>query len=389
MKTTYTSDTLTQASLAEVASFKGRPCLSLYQPTHRRHPDNQQDPIRYRHLLKTLEASLRQQHATSAVKALIEPFEALAQDHDFWNHTQGGLAVLGAQGLFRVFILQRPVVELAVVADSFHTKPLRQWLQSTGRYQVLALSLDKVQLFEGDRNTLDAVTLAAGVPQTMTAALGDELTEPHSTVSSYGGIGGAHMAMHHGHGGKKDEIDVDAERFFRAVDRALLEHHSRPSGLPLMLAALPEHHHLFREVSHNPLLMASGLMIDPQALTHDDLRQRAWDVAAPQQEAQQAAWRDAYTAAAAHGLGSEDLSQLAHAAVAGRVATLLIEAERQVAGRIDGSTGRIDPADLGNPRVDDVLDDLGALVQSKGGVVHVLPADRMPCRTGAAASFRH
>ena len=389
MKTTHTSDTLTRASLAEVAFFKGRPCLSLYQPTHRRHPDNQQDPIRYRHLLKALEASLRQQLATSAVKALIEPFEALAQDHDFWNHTLDGLAVLGAPGLFRVFILQRPVVELAVVADSFHTKPLRQWLQSTGRYQVLALSLDKVQLFEGDRNALDAVTLAAGVPQTMTAALGDELTEPHSTVSSYGGIGGAHMAMHHGHGGKKDEIDVDAERFFRAVDRALLEHHSRPSGLPLMLAALPEHHHLFREVSHNPLLMASGLMIDPQALTHDDLRQRAWDVAAPQQEAQQAAWRDAYTAAAAHGLGSEDLSQLAHAAVAGRVATLLIEAERQVAGRIDGSTGRIDPADLGNPRVDDVLDDLGALVQSKGGVVHVLPADRMPCRTGAAASFRH
>ena len=31
-----------------------------------------------------------------------------------------------------------------------------------------------------------------------------------------------------------------------------------------MLAALPEHHHLFREVSHNPFLMASGLMVDPQ-----------------------------------------------------------------------------------------------------------------------------
>ncbi len=41
--------------------------------------------------------------------------------------------MLGAPGLFRVFLLQRPVAELAVVADSFHTKPLRQWLQSTGR----------------------------------------------------------------------------------------------------------------------------------------------------------------------------------------------------------------------------------------------------------------
>lgn len=389
MKTTHPPDTLTPASLAELSSFADRPCLSLYQPTHRRHPDNQQDPIRFRHLLKALETSLRQQHAADAVKALLEPFERLAQDHDFWNHTLDGLAVLGAPGLWRVFLLQRPVGELAVVADSFHTKPLRQHLQSAGRYQVLALSRDRVQLFEGDRHALDAVALAAGVPATMETALGDERTEPHSTVSSYGGIGSGHGAMHHGQGGRKDEIDGDAERFFRAVDRAVLEHHSRPSGLPLLLAALPEHHHRFRELSHNPFLMASGLMVDPHGLTPDAFCQRAWDVVAPQQESQQAAWSNDYSAAAAKGLGSEDLSQVAHAAVAGRVATLLIEAEREVAGRIDAATGRIDPAELGNPRVDDVLDDLGALVEKMGGEVHVLPAERMPCRTGVAASFRH
>ena len=389
MKTTHPSDTLTPASLAELGSFAGRPCLSLYQPTHRRHPDNQQDPIRFRHLVKALETSLLQQHKADAIRDLLAPFEALAQDHDFWNHTQDGLAVLGAPGLLRVFSLRRPVGELAVVADSFHTKPLRQALQSTDRYQVLALSRDLLQLFEGDRHSLDAVALAEGVPATMDAALGDERTEPRSTVSPYGGIGGGHGAMHHGHGGKKDEIDSDAERFFRAVDRAVLEHHSRPSGLPLMLAALPEHHHRFRALSHNPFLMAGGLMVDPQSLAPDALCQRAWEVVAPLQEAQQAAWREAYAAAAAKGLGSEDLSQVARAAVAGRVATLLIEAERQVTGRIDGSTGRIDPAELGNPRADDVLDDLGALVEKMGGQIHVLPADRMPCRSGVAASFRH
>lgn len=389
MKTTHTPDTLTRASLAELTAFQGRPCLSLYQPTHRRHPENQQDPIRLRHLVKALETSLPKQLGADAVQALLEPFNALAEDRDFWNHTQDGLAVLSAAGLFRVFLLQQQVAELAVVADSFHTKPLRQQLQSTARYQVLALSLHKVQLFEGDRHTLDPVTLAAGVPQTMAAALGEQHTEPHISVSSYGGIGSGHVPMRHGQGGRKDEIDTDAERFFRAVDRAVLEHHSRPSGLPLMLAALPEHHHRFREVSHNPFLMASGLMVDPHGLTHDNLIQRAWDVVAPQQQAQQAAWVDAYATAAAQGLGSENLSQIAHAAVAGRVGTLLIEAERQVAGRIDPSSGRIDAADLANPRVDDVLDDLGALVESMGGEVHVLPAERMPGDTGAAASFRH
>jgi len=389
MKTTHTPDTLTQTSLAELAAFKGRPCLSLYQPTNRRHPENQQDPIRFGHLVKALETSLPQHLGADAVKALLKPFNALAEKRDFWNHTLDGLAVLSAAGLFRVFLLQQPVAELAVVADSFHTKPLRQRLQSTERYQVLALSLHKVQLFEGDRHALDPVALAVGVPQTMAAGLVDERTELNTSVSSNDGGGAGNTAVHHGQGGRKDAIDSDADRFFRAVDRAVLDHHSRPSGLPLMLAALPEHHHLFREVSHNPFLMATGLMANPHGLQHETLVQRAWDVAAPQQQAQQAVLTDAYAGAAAHGLGSENLSQVAHAAVAGRVATLLIEAKRQVAGRIDPSTGRIDPADLANPRVDDVLDDLGALVESMGGAVHVLPADRMPCSTGVAASFRH
>jgi hypothetical protein len=389
MKSTHPVHALNAASLAELASFQGRPCLSLYQPTDRRHPDNQQDPIRFRHLVEALQSSLRQQPASEVARSLLEPFKALAQDRGFWNHTLDGLVVLGAPDFFRIFLLQRPVAELAVVADSFHTKPLRQCLQASGRYQVLALSLQQVQLFEGDHNALDAVELAGAVPQNMTTVTGLEHTEAHSTVSSYGGTGGGHMAMHHGQGGKKDQRDSDTERFFRAVDRAVLAHHSQPSGLPLMLAALPEHHHLFRQVSHNPFLMAEGLMVDPQSLTPEALQQRAWALAAPQQRTQQAAWRDAYTAAAARGLGSEDLSQVAHAAVCGRVATLLIEAERLVAGRLDRSTGRIDPAELGDPHIDDVLDDLGALVERQGGEVHVLAADRMPSRTGVAASFRH
>jgi hypothetical protein len=159
MKTAHTPDTLTQASLVKLAAFKGRPCLSLYQPTHRRHPENQQDPIRFGHLVKALETSLPQELATEAKKVLLAPFHALADDRDFWNHTQDGLAVLSAAGLFRVFRLQQPVAELAVVADSFHTKPLRQRLQSIGRYQVLALSLHKVRLFEGDRHALDPQAL--------------------------------------------------------------------------------------------------------------------------------------------------------------------------------------------------------------------------------------
>ena len=68
------------------------PCLSLYQPTHRQHPDNVQDPIRFRNLVKQMEESLRQKYPKREVAPLLEPFEALAHDEAFWNHAADGLA---------------------------------------------------------------------------------------------------------------------------------------------------------------------------------------------------------------------------------------------------------------------------------------------------------
>jgi hypothetical protein len=225
---------LTSELVTELGADHQPPCLSLYQPTHRCHPENQQDSIRFRNLVKELGTSLRQKYPTAETRLLLEPFDVLADEHDFWNHTLDGLAVLGGPGLFHVFRLQRPVAELVVVADSFHTKPLRRLQQSVNRYQVLGLSLHKIQLFEGTRDALDEIDPASGVPRTITEALGDELSEPHSTVASYGGVGQGSTPMHHGQGGKKDEVDIDADRFFRTIDRAVLESHSQPTGLPLM-----------------------------------------------------------------------------------------------------------------------------------------------------------
>lgn len=380
---------LTTESLAELASVHETPCLSLYQQTHRHRPENQLDPIGFRNLVKELETSLRQKYPADKTRLILKPFEALAQDHVFWDHTLDGLAVLGGPSLFRVFRFQRPVDELAVVGDSFHTKPLRRFMQSVRRYQVLGLSLRKIQLFEGNGDSLDEIDPAPGVPRTITEALGDELTEPYRTVTSHGGVGGTSTPIHHGHGAKKDEIEIDADRFFRAVDRAVLEHHSRPSGLPLMLATLPEHHHLFHKVSRNPFLMAEGLTINPDILPIDELRGRAWQIVEPQYQEQMAKLADEFAAAKSKGLGSDDLEEVAQAAVAGRVGTLLVESDRQIPGRLDAATGRVEVADLSHPHVDDLLDDLGDLVGKMGGRVLVIPAERMPGKTGLAATYRY
>jgi hypothetical protein len=340
--------------------------------------------------VKKLEESLLQRFPSDEIQPLLEPFLALADDRDFWNCTHDGLAVLGAKGIFRVYKLQRPVAELAVVADSFHIKPLVRILQSADRYQILAVNRHKIRLFEGNRDALDEIEPALGVPRTITEALGEELTEPHQTVSSYGGVGGGHSPMHHSHGGKESEVDSDAERFFRAVDRAVLEHHSQPSGLPLILAALPEHHHIFHGVSHNPFLIPESIDIHPDALSSiDELRQRAWQLIEPRYLARLTALVEAFGNAISNGLGDDDPIQIAKSVVGGRVATLLIEASREVPGRINSATGDIAFDDLAHPQINDLLDDLGELVLKMGGQVVVVPSERMPTKTGIAAIYRY
>jgi hypothetical protein len=369
------------------------PCISLYQPTHRRHPENQQDPIRYRNLLRDIETSLQENDGAWDVSMLLEKFEALARDHDFWNHRTDGLAVLGSANTFEVFDLQRPVKELLVVADSFHVKPLLRILQSADRYQVLCLNRHRAKLYEGNRDVLDPME-TPHVPATIIEALGEELTEPHQTVASYGDGSGSpraphgEPAMYHGQGAKKDEVEIDAVRFFRAVDRAVLKHHSRPTGLPLILAALAEHHAPFREVSHNPFLAADAIRRNPEALSNDELRSQAWRKVELLYLERLAKLVDGFQLARSRQLGSDDLAEVALAATAGRVGVLLVEANREVPGRIDRGTGRFEPGDLTYPKIDDALDDVAeAVLRAKGEVV-VVPRERMPSDTGVAATYR-
>jgi hypothetical protein len=195
--------------------------------------------------------------------------------------------------------------------------------------------------------------------------------------------------MRHSHGGKKDEMDIDTDRFFRAVDQAILQHHSRPSDLPLLLAAVPEHHGVFRQISKNPFLVDEGMKIHPDALPLDELRERAWQIVEPQYQERLAKLADEFALAKSKGLGLDELQQVAEAAVTGRIETLLIEADREIAGRLDAATGRIRMDELSHPELDDLLDDLGELVLKEGGTVLVVPCEHMPTKTGAAATCRY
>lgn len=355
--------------------------------THQAFPERQQDPILFRNLVKQLDRSLADRPADGSANDVIASFRQLGEDEAFWTRAPIGLAVFGAPQFFRIVPLRRPVPDVAIVADSFHVKPLLRQARAADRYQVLGLSLDGVRLFEAVGSEAEEVDLDPAVPRTMADALGGDLTEPHLTVAAYG-KGASGPAMRHGHGSRKDERDVDVDRFLRAIDRAILEHHSAPADVPLLLASLAEHQTRFRRLSHSPRLADASLVCDPARMQPQEIGRRAWEVMQPALHARVADVIDRFRTARASARGSDRLEDVAEAAIRGRVDTLIVDADRQRPGRIDRSTGRVTDGDLSDAGVDDALDDLAEIVLDHQGDVLVVSSDRMPGSSGCAAIYR-
>lgn len=381
-----TERSLSHDFTADLLEARSHPCLSLYQPTHRPMAGRRQDALRFRHLVDALEQSLHKHHPKRNAAPLLQPFRDLAEDAGFWRGPmRDGLAVLGSADLFRIYSLQRPVPELAVVALSFHVKPLIRILQSADRYYALGLERDRVRLFEGHRDQFDELDLPEGFPRVAKDVRGEREGQRYigardSRMRSAGVVRWA-----------SSEADIDEAaraRFYRSVNRALLDQFLRPSGRPLLLVGLPENIARYRAVSRNPLLLDAAIEINPAALTTSELRVRAWQAIEPSYLARLRDLVDKFRAGYALERADSDVAKIARSAAAGRVATLLVDADRRVPGHLDLESGAIRPDILSRPDVDDLLDDIAQQVLVRGGDVVMVPAARMPTDTGLAATYR-
>ncbi len=362
------------------------PFISLYQPTHRYSPGNQQDPIVYKNLVRTIEESLKQVYSKREIEPMMQSFYELANNKPFWEHAHDGLAILANRDGGIMYILQRPVQELAVVADSFHIKPLIRIFQSADRYQVLGLNRNQFTLYEGDRYGLAKIHLAEGTPTTIEDFLGTEYYEKYFTSGTYAGPSG--VGAYHGHDGKKDVQDKIVEKFFRQVDKFVYDEVSKPSGLPLLLVALDEYHSIFQNISNNLYLLKKRINMDYTALTPERLNEIVWEEMEQVYLEKTAKLVDAFQSAQAKFMASGDIAQVARAAWEKRVDAVLIESDRIIPGKINLETGHIIKGDLNNPGFDDLLDDIAEKVMRYGSEVIILPSERMPVTTGIAATYK-
>lgn len=377
------------------------PCISLALPTHRRVPDNRVDPLRFHHLVESLATALAEQQPAAEVTRLLAPLEALALHRPFWEHTHEGLCVLAADGEATVFIVDEALPARARIGDHFHLTDLLRIAAAARELRILALTSRDARLLRLTPAGLETEPFPssrlAGAESgriARAAVVDQETSEPHRVRRALGSGG----TLHGGAGDRRDDIRADTGRFFRAVADVMAT--DTADSPPLVLVALPELAAAYRAVARDPRLLPDTIPVDPHAATPAALRAAIEPLLGEARRRTVTMALERFGAARAHGHGSADVADVARAAVAGRVELLLVEAGRQVSGRLDRDTGAVsfttaggaaDPSLRGERAADDedLVGAIAATVVLHGGALVAVDRLDMPDDTGLAAIERY
>lgn len=385
-------DPISRPELESLLTPDRGPCVSIFMPTVRAGAETQQNPIRFKNLVREAEGRLAERGVEKGEAAeVLAPAARLIDDHDFWQHQDAGLAVFLAPGFERRYRLPIEVKELAAVEDRFHVKPLLSLLDGDGAFFILALSKGRVRLFEGGRFRVREVDLD-GVPTSLEEALGHELTESHlqfhtGTAATRGGRGDR-SAVFHGQGAGEEDEKAEIKRYFDILDRGLRER-LNDHRAPLVLAGVDYLLPIFREATGYPHLVEGGVHGNPDDLRPEELHEKAWELVEPHFAATRETDAERFHERVGTGRASGRLGEVVPAAFDGRVDTLFVARGVHRWGSFDRAERQLRLDDEPGPGSEDLLDTAAVQTYLNGGTVHAVDPEEVPGDEPLAAVFRY
>ncbi|MBD2665621.1 hypothetical protein B6N60_03512 [Richelia sinica FACHB-800] len=385
---------LSIAELETLAKQPGEVCVSIFLPTCHAGMDTQQNPIRFKNLIREAEERLIEHGWRSEdAKNLLEPVREL-DEYEFWQHQSNGLAIFRSQDFFQYYSLPVDFTELVSVSNHFYLKPLFPFFQSDGHFYVLALSHNLIRLLEGTHHHIEEIDLT-GVLPSLEAVLRFE--EPERQTPSHTGTPGATggrraapggVTVFHGHGAGDEDEKENLSIYFHRVNEALQEL-LKAEHAPLVLAGVEYLLPIYREANTYPDLVDAGITGNPELLSPEELHTQAWEIVEPLfLQAQQDAINQ-YRELLGTGKASNQITETIPAACQGRVDKLIVALGQQQWGTFDSDTQTVQVHPNAEPNDEELLDFAATQTILNGGIVYAVESAEMPDDIPLAAVFRY
>lgn len=339
--------------------------------------------IQFQNLLKEAKEKLCEKYDEKICETYLSRVRGLLDDTDFWRKMTESVVVYITPEDEYYYRLSYPVHTGTVVSKQAYVLPLITNFQYVSYYHLLCLNHDKFKLFNGRGNKIQEIDLPEDAPDTLTKALGDELTGGELNVASYGGRDNGGTGVFHGHNEKSNEVEIDQVNYFREVDKYVYNNYSKPTELPLVLFALTENIADFEKISKNEFLDETKVEASPSQLSFNEIQNQTSEVVNDIINRRYQKLVKRYEETTPEFKLGAQYGDLAMASIQGKIDTLLLEDDYQVSGYIDGN-GQYHESVDNNLYVNQLVHN----VLKTNGKVYVLETASMPSDTGIAALLR-
>lgn len=356
--------------LRTLQSVRGYPLITIAMPTHRAFPENKQDPIRFKDLVRATRQRLSNELNKREVHEIDLQLASLAERID-WVHTLDGLVIFLGGGIERIVYLPVSVRERVIIDETFATRDLVVAQSKLLRYWVLALSTETTRLFEG---------------------WGDQLLEVESEYFPmvYDGprSGDPDNPLPGGFGIDPSKYrDEQYRKYFRSVDKALCTSIGQPNA-PVVVIGVVRNRALFAQVRSRDYEVIAELDGSVERETVHQIAKRVQPALEQYFERRAQAALAELGAAISAGHYTCSLADMWHYSRQGRASLLIVERDYAVAGRWDEERKTFtiveDPSEPGI--IDDIVDDIiEATLLHHGRVEFVLPGAITQCQHIAMA----
>ncbi|WP_341952087.1 hypothetical protein [Salinibacterium sp. TMP30] len=303
--------------------------------------------------------------------AISESLDSLDGDRNLWSTPARTIAVFASPKFTRAFGLRNELPSHSAVGGRFDLGPLLRATTFGHSGYVLAITEGDVRLLflssDASSELIELPTLPDDVALTL------ETTETDGRFDRRRADGAL---------GPK----IEQRRYCSVVQEAVLDVIGK-SGLPLILSAASDLEPAYREANSYRGLLEHGIDANPSSLSLAELEKRGRAVLEQHSEGELASWRESFGTKRANGLASSQLSDVAHAATAGLVDTLLFDLASTEEGSIDEG-GVLTIAHEPGPTTYGLVDEVAVRVLRAGGTVKAVRREDLPDDKPVAATFR-
>lgn len=273
------NDTLTDDALSVLLETQAPNTISIYMPTVRAGDQVQQNPIRYKNLVRRLEDMLRARDEMEASErnALIDRLEELYEPPNrFWEFQSDGLAIFISGDMFETYRVPLDFEEIIEIGDRFFITPLIPLLSEQAEFYVLALSQDNVRFLHGTRAYVEEIDLP-DMPKSYDEALRFDVE--NQSIQHHTTTKGPNEPAFHGQGiGGDEAVRKDKiKQFLQQVDQHIYDYLDAQRA-PLILAGVEYECVMYRDLSKYQYILPDFIDGSPKMLSEEELHQQAWDI---------------------------------------------------------------------------------------------------------------